>query len=66
MLADYRAVHMFTQICLENKCDNIHYRMNGRFFSIISTRNKYSFVFIVPTHSMPCAHDITIVNYNLI
>lgn len=66
MLADYRAVGVFTQMRLENKCDNIHSRMNSRFFSIISTRNKYSFVFIVRTHSMPCAHDIIIVNYNLI
>lgn len=50
----YRGIAVSIQIRLENKCGNIHYRMNDRFFSIISTRNKYSFVFIVPTYSILC------------
>jgi len=63
----YRVGLLYLYKRLENKCDNIHYRMNGKFFSIISTHviNIHSSL-LCPRIRYCVRNNITIVNYNLI
>lgn len=63
----YHGTVVSIQVRLENKCDNIHYRMNGIDFSLLFRHviNIHSSL-LCPRIRYCVRNNITIVNYNLI